>query len=148
MRNAPTAIAILIAAYATGTAFAGIDAALAGEVTISIENVKASDGPLYVSLQTEDQFLQNAGTYGDIIHSPTEGDLSVVLSNVADGEYSVSIWHDINNNQVFDREDNGIPLDGWSMIGAATMQGLPVFDSVKFNVDGDVGVTVEMVYPN
>ena len=136
------------AAAAALMTLSAADGALAGDVVVKMAGVKAGGGPLYVSLQTKEQFLQDAGAYGQIIAAPQAGDASVVLKNVAPGAYSVSVWHDINGNKVFDRAPDGRPLDGWSMNNAASLRGQPVFDEVKFTV-GAAGVTLDldMFYP-
>lgn len=127
--------ALAVLATATG--------ALAGDVVVNMAGVKASGGPLYVSLQTKAQFLRDEGAYGQIIAAPQAGAASVVLKNVAPGEYSVSVWHDVNSNKVFDRAADGRPLDGWSMNNAASLRGEPAFDDVKFTV-GAAGITLNL----
>ena len=117
--------------------------ASAADVTVTMRGVKAGGAPLYVSLQTKDQFLQNAGSYGEIVSAPGAGTVSVVLKGVAPGDYSVSVWHDVNKNGTFDRAPDGRPLDGWSMNNAASLRGQPVFDDVKFTV-GAAGVNLDL----
>ena len=146
MKNSLTAFAAVATAYATAAGFGAVDAAMAADVTITIDGVKAGDGSLYVSMQTEDQFMQNEGAYGQIVSDPGEGSLSVTISGVEDGEYAVSVWHDDNGNQEFDSASNGIPLDGWSMSGGAGRSGPPTFDDARITVDGDTNVSLDMVY--
>lgn len=142
MSNAVAAAAILVGAILAPVA------ASAADVTIALSGVRAGKGPLYVSLQTEAQFLQNAGSYGEIIASPAVGAARVTLKGVAPGAYSVSVWHDVNGNGVFDRAPDGRPLDGWSMNNAGSLRGQPVFDEVKFTV-GAAGASLDlpMYYP-
>lgn len=121
--------------------------AQAADVSIGIDGVRAQKGPLYVSLQTAAQFLKNEGTYGKIIPDPKAGKMTVVLNGVAPGEYSVSVWHDVDKDGVFDRTDAGLPLDGWSMFNAAALRGEPRFDEVKFTVSAQgAAIDLDMVY--
>lgn len=126
---------------------AGVSAAQAGDVKIAIDGVRNAKGPLYVSLQTQAQFLKNEGSYGTIVADPKAGSVTVVLPNVAPGEYSVSVWHDIDGDAVFGRAETGLPLDGWAMNNAAALRGEPKFDEVKFSVTpGGASLSLAMVY--
>jgi uncharacterized protein (DUF2141 family) len=121
--------------------------AFAGDVVINLEGVETAKGDLYVGLQTKDQFLKDAGTNGAIIKAPKSGPQTVVLKDVAPGDYSVSVWHDIDGDMKFSRADNGMPLDGWSMIGAQDLRGAPTWESAKFSVtDGTETLSLKMVY--
>ena len=146
MKNSLTAFAAVATAYATAAGFGAVDAAMAADVTVNIDGVRAGDGALYISVQTEDQFMQDEGAYGQVVSDPGEGALSVTISGVDNGNYAVSVWHDDNGNQEFDSADNGMPLDGWSMSGSAGRSGPPTFEDAKVTVDGDTGVALEMVY--
>jgi uncharacterized protein (DUF2141 family) len=121
--------------------------ALAGDVTVTLNGVKASDQDVMIGLQTHDEFLQPKGQFGVIIHHPTAGSQTVVIKNVPDGDYSVSVWHDVNGNHQFDMAANGRPLDGWSMLNSANLHARPEWDQVKFAVPA-TGKTVmlDMIY--
>jgi uncharacterized protein (DUF2141 family) len=122
-------------------------AAGAADVAVEIGGVRSANGPLYVGLQTEAQFLQNAGTAGTIVQKPGVGTLSVTIPGVAPGDYSISVWHDIDGDGTFDRADSGRPLDGWSMLNAGDLRGAPTFESVKFTVtESGARVALQMIY--
>ncbi len=134
------------AAVACGLFLAGGPAA-AADVTIEIAGVRAADGDLYVSLQTREQFMKATGVAGEILKDPGAGMTRVVLPNVSAGDYSVSVWHDINGNGQFDFGPDGRPADGWSMVNASTLRGEPDFESVKFSVPpAGARIALEMVY--
>ncbi|MEY2926607.1 MAG: hypothetical protein RL367_1084 [Pseudomonadota bacterium] len=121
--------------------------AMAGDVTVILNGVQASDQDVMIGLQTRDEFLQPKGHYGAIIHHPKAGSQTVVIKDVPDGDYSISVWHDVNGNHQFDKAANGRPLDGWSMINAAALRAAPQWDLVKFAVPA-AGKTValDMIY--
>jgi len=128
-------------------AMAIASSALAANVTVSISGVQNSDGPLYISLQTEEQFMQEAARYAEKINKPEAGELTVTFTDVNEGEYAIVVWHDINGDTVFNRGDYGIPLDGWAMSGDLSMDGPPSFQEAKFSVKAATSVALEMVYP-
>jgi uncharacterized protein (DUF2141 family) len=128
-------------------AFLAITPALAADVTIKVNGVRAANGPLYVGLQTEDEFMKDDGSYGEIVQSPTPGSVTVKLSGVAPGEYAVSVWHDIDGDGVFDVAESGMPLDGWAMIDGASLRGAPTFDEVSFKLEkSNVSLDLDMIY--
>lgn len=132
------------AALTAMMATAGV--ALAGDVTVTLMGVEKASGPLYVSLQTEEQFMLEEAAYGEKLDDPKAGATSVIIADVEDGDYSVSVWHDIDGDGVFDRNEYGIPLDGWAMSGDLSMQRPPTFEETRITVNGGAEVTLDMVY--
>lgn len=132
---------------AAALALAGAAApALAGEVTVTLTDVRPDAGDLYVGLQTEDQFLQDAGIAGEVIENPQDGTVTVNLTDVPDGTYSVSVWHDIDGDGEFSMGPMG-PTDGWAMKGASELRGMPTWDAQSFTVSGATTITESMLYP-
>lgn len=140
---------VLLTVLAGAAALVASNAAVAADVTVVLNGVREAKGPVYVSLQTAAQFLKDEGSYGTIIKAPKAGTQTVVLSNVAPGDYSVSVWHDLDDDKVFDRAETGMPLDGWSMNNAAALRGEPTFEEVKFNVGASgASLNLDMFYAN
>ncbi|MDQ1155051.1 DUF2141 domain-containing protein [Brevundimonas sp. SORGH_AS_0993] len=139
---------VLIAATAALAALMGGGAALAGDVTITVTGVQARGGDLLVGLQTASQFLKHEGSYGQIIAAPTAGTHVVTLRDVAPGDYSVSVLHDVDGDRQM-KMANGRPAEGWAMVNGAALRAAPRFDRVKFTVPaaGVAAVSVAMQYP-
>ena len=138
-----TAVALAMAMITPASA----GSAPTANVTITLSNVVAAKGDLYVSLQKRDEFLQERGSYGKIIKTPAAGKSTVVLEGVSHGEYSVSVWHDIDGDMKFSRAANGMPLDGWSMVGAKQMRAEPKWEQAKFSVTATgAALALDMVY--
>jgi uncharacterized protein (DUF2141 family) len=113
-------------------------AASAGEaapVTVELDGVRDGGGPLYVSVQTREQFMQDAGTDGTIVQAPRAGAHRFTYDLPA-GQYVVSVWHDDNGNGAFDKDSRHMPLDGWALTNSAALRGEPSFDQVKFATGG------------
>ena len=120
-------------------------AAYAAPLTLSLDGVQG-EGSLYVSVQTEAEFMENSGTAGTIVHAPESGAHEFTF-DVPPDAYAVSVWHD-DGNQVFDRDGNGWPLDGWAMSGAMG-EGPPGFSDVAVTVGPDgASVSLSMAYPD
>lgn len=132
--NRQAFVSSLIAAASGAALFAG--AAAAGELTVHIDGVEARGGTLYVSIQTEAQFMQSEGVDGRMVAEPEAGAHSFTF-DLPEGRYSISVWHDDNANAQFDRREDGFPLDGWAMINAAQFEGAPTFAEASVAVGPD-----------
>lgn len=138
-------LAVLATACLAGPALAG--PALTGDVTVTLTGVEARGGALLAALQTQDQFLQPAGAYGDIVRDPQAGTVRVTFRNVTPGDYSFSALHDADGDGQMKME-GAMPAEGWGMVNGDTLRGPPTWDQVKFTVpaSGDVALTVPMSY--
>jgi uncharacterized protein (DUF2141 family) len=110
--------------------------ALAGPVTVSLDNVEPGSGPIHVTVQTEGDFMQPRQTAGQIVRADGRT-VTVALGDVPPGDYAVSVWHDRNGNGQFDRAADGMPLDGWAVslnVPAATLRAAPTFAQARVSV--------------
>lgn len=136
----------IAALAAAGCAFAA--PAFAEDVTVTITGVQARGGELLAALQTHDQFLKPAGAYGEIVENPTAGTVTVTLTDVAPGDYSLSVLHDTDGDRQM-KMRGPMPAEGWAMNNGDTLRATPVWDQVKFTVPaaGSVQLNVAMQYP-
>ncbi len=122
--------------------------AFAGDVTINLHALRAKPGKLYVALQKQSEFMRERASYGQVVASVEAGDKQIIFKDVAPGDYSVSVWHDIDEDGKFSTAPNGTPLDGWSILNAQMLQGPPHWDQVKFTVPAaGKALDLAMVYP-
>ena len=121
-------------------------AAHAAPLTVNLSGIEARGGNLYISIQTEDQFMKEEGR-GEIIKAPAAGDQTFTY-DVPEGVYAVSIWHDDNDNGTFDMgATTGMPLDGWAMHNGLKLRGAPTFDAVSIEVPASgAAVSEAMIY--
>lgn len=134
-----------LTAIAGALAIAG--SAVAAPLTINLEGLQARGGTLYVSVQTEAQFMKNDGVAGDMVPEPEAGAKSFTY-DLPEGAYSISVWHDFNGNGQFDMSEAGPPADGWSMIGAETMRASPTFADASLMLPATgTSVTLSVLYP-
>ncbi len=119
-----------------------------GTLTINVSNVKHHEGNIKAVLQNRSNFL--TPQYSDIIElTPTGENMQMVFKNLPVGEYSVAIYHDLNNNDNFDRNWIGYPsepfavsnnLHPWKLL-------LPSFDAAKITLSQS-GATVNITLLN
>lgn len=121
--------------------------AMAADINVQLQDVRAG-GTLYVGLQTEDIFLQDSSVNGQMLKKVQAGDVTIILKDVAPGQYSVSVWHDLDDDGVFDRMENGRPLDGWAMYNGGKLMGPPTWGTVSFTItDAGFTMTESLNYP-
>ena len=127
-------------------ALAGLQDAPA-PLTITVKEVRVAEGPLYLMVQTRDQFMGPQATVTRIVPVDAPGDETVTVELPA-GTYALMVWHDLDNDHEFDRTERGMPLDGWAMSIDGPMTGPPSFEGAKFDVGADgAEVAVLMHYP-
>lgn len=113
---------------------------------ISLKGVRVAPGPLYLRLQTEDQFMGDDFVAGEakMITQPGDYDYSF---NVPPGDYAINVWHDIDNDNKFNMKLFVMPDEGWSMSGEK-LRGRPTFDRTRVTLSaGDNDITMTMTYP-
>lgn len=118
----------------------------AGTVTVTLTDVRPDAGALYVSLQSEAQFMQEDAVTGEMLANPQDDTVTVTFDDVPDGQYALMVWHDIDGDGEFSMGPMG-PTDGWAMIGASDLRGMPTFAAQSFTLDGSASVTERVFYP-
>ncbi|WP_371396266.1 DUF2141 domain-containing protein [Fretibacter rubidus] len=117
-------------------------------VSITIENVRAGDVPLYISVQKRGQY-QGIKGHGVVLKSTTSGTMRAMVNVDVVDDYAVSLWHDLDNDGVFSMNERYQPEDGWGASGTVPTDRAPKFDDVKVTVPmAGKDVTVSMIYPN
>lgn len=119
-------------------------AAHAAPLKVDLSGVEARGGKLYISVQTEDQFMTEEGI-GEIIVAPEAGTHSFTY-DVPEGRYAVSVWHDDNANEIFDTSgEYDMPEDGWAMHNGLSLRAAPTFDAVSLEVTSDGAAVSERI---
>ena len=121
--------------------------AMAEDVTVTLTGVQARGGVLLATLQTQGQFMQPAGAYGERIAGPAAGVVRVRFRDVAPGDYALMVLHDEDSDGQM-KLNGYMPAEGWAMINGDALRGPPTFDLVKFTVSASgADISVPMSYP-
>jgi uncharacterized protein (DUF2141 family) len=132
---------------AAAAAFSLAAPAMAEDVTVTLTGVQARGGVILAALQTEAQFMQPAGTYGERITDPASGVVRVTFRNVAAGDYALMVLHDEDSDGQM-KMNGYMPAEGWAMVNGDTLRATPTFDQVKFTVAASgADLSVPMSYP-
>lgn len=78
--------------------------------SVEINNVIINGGSVYVSVYSNAEDLKNESAFISFILKPTNTTLIHSLE-LPEGEYSVSVFQDSNNNGILDENSFGIPTE-------------------------------------
>jgi uncharacterized protein (DUF2141 family) len=108
--------------------------AQAADLTIRIDKVRSSDGQVMVALYDGAAgFLQRPARSASAAASA--GTTTLVVRDLAPGEYGIAVYHDANGNGKMDRNMMGIPVEPFGFGNDAQGDmGPPSFDAVKLMV--------------
>ncbi len=121
------------------------------ELTVQVSNVNSSEGQLIVCLWRSERGFpdcnsDNAIGVQRVVVPPTER-AEVTFPNMVTGEYAVSVLHDLNSDDRTETNFLGIPREPVGSSGGVIRGGPPRFDNVKFQLDKDVTIDVELSQP-
>lgn len=109
----------------------------AAELTVTINGIASDKGKVLVALyDTAEIWMKRAIKYAGA--EAKTNSLTVVMKDLPEGDYAISIHHDENGNGKFDTNVIGIPLEPYGFSNdAAGNFGPPTFEQAKFKLDGD-----------
>ena len=104
------------------------------DIEITIDNITNEKGTLLVGLYKDPaNFLKIPFRYEKV--QPTKGSVKVVFTNVAKGEYAISLIHDENDNGKMDTNLLGIPKENYGVSNnAKNTFSAPKWEDAKFTV--------------
>jgi len=120
-------------------------------VTITISNLDpAPEGadPIYVSIQTEDEYKSVKGAGGVTPHAKT-GAMTATFLVEEPGDYAVSVWHDRDGDGRFSMSaDYTAVLDSYGSSGHPPEDREPIFKEVKVSVPNiGTSIIIDMINP-
>ena len=120
-------------------------------VTVTITNIDpapAGSDPIYVSIQTENQYQSLKGGGGIAAHAKT-GSMTATFFVEEPGDYAVSVWHDRDGDGRFSMsKDYTRVLDSYGSSGEPPADREPVFDEVKIPVPNmGASIRINMINP-
>ncbi len=109
----------------------------AGDLTVEVSGLTQAKGDVQVALfDQQGQWLRKAVTSKKI--AAAEGKVQIVFENLADGEYGLSVFHDLNGNGKLDMNMIGIPTEPYGFSNdAAGSFGPPSFTDAKIKLEQD-----------
>lgn len=105
----------------------------AATLHVKIDGVASGKGKLRVAVCDESAFMKKCGI-GALVPAHT-GSVTVDVPDVPAGNWAVMAYHDENDNQKLDRNELGIPSEGYGFSnGASAKYGPPPFKQAAVSV--------------
>ncbi|GGX22960.1 DUF2141 domain-containing protein [Undibacterium macrobrachii] len=127
-------IATLLSAAALGLSLTS-GAAQAGELSVEVQGLTEMKGNLLVAVfNQKGQWLKQATLNKKT--EVTQKVMSVQFDNLPEGEYAVSVFHDLNGNGRLDSNPVGMPIEPYGFSNNAPSNfGPPSYDAAKITLD-------------
>ena len=117
-------------------------------VQVNLSGVQIAEGPIYISVQKREQYMGMKG-HGAILKTVTPGNMTATINVSEPGDYSISVWHDMDDDTVFDMDESYKPAEGWGASGSVPTDRMPTFDDVKIQVESfGTQVSIPLIYPS
>ena len=129
--------------------FAGLcllaSAAHAGELTVTITDIRAAQGSLMVSLVDSDAAWNSQAKPVAARKVPAEkGEMQFKFSDLPAGLYAVQVMHDENDNNKLDANFLGIPSEGYGFSNNPNVMRRATFDEARFELKTDATITIRL----
>ncbi len=104
-------------------------------LTIEVNGFDNDNGQLVLGVCNKKENFLKEYAYGDVVKIKNKK-ATVVIKNLPSGEYAISLFHDVNSNNVLDKNMFGIPSEdyGFSNNAKGTF-GPPKYEDAKFNLN-------------
>jgi uncharacterized protein (DUF2141 family) len=148
MYRLAAATAVALSCYVSESA-----AALAGELTVTVDNLRSDRGQLLLCVFSAESSVIDV--FPDCVKGrPVRqakaaikgGKVVLSYSGLKDGVYAVAAIHDENGNGELDTNFLGIPSEGIGISNNPKLLGKPRFPEARFEIKGKTAIAVSMKY--
>jgi uncharacterized protein (DUF2141 family) len=116
-------------------------------LTVTVSGVRSSQGTIRAQLMMADYTAGTAKGIGGNFVSAVQGTTTLTFNNLADGDYSVQMFHDEDGNGEMKTNVFGIPSEGFAFSnGARAAFGPPKFADMKVTVRANTVTVANMAY--
>jgi len=88
------------------------NSAIAASLMVTVESIAESRGQLYLSLfDSKEAFGKEQ--MANKVENATKGQMKFEFTDLADGDYAVMVYQDLNGNEKLDTNLIGLPKEPW-----------------------------------
>jgi uncharacterized protein (DUF2141 family) len=111
-------------------------AALAGDLTVTVDHIRNDHGTILAALYDSDaSFMKQPLARATFKLKATPGEVHYVFHDLPPGTYALTVFHDENENGQLDKNLLGIPKEGYGFSNSTATRP-PKFDQAAFTFDG------------
>lgn len=115
---------------------------LAADIKVKISNVQIGKGKIYVEVLDRKAYEEEGDSTSLTKHTPSAKELDLVLTDIPEGEYTLVVYQDLNDNQDLDFSFISGPKEP---IGVAHKQKLDYFPPDWKNVKFSSGIKDQVI---
>ena len=126
-------------------AFTLIAAAHAGDLNVTITDIREAKGTLMVAVVNSDAAWNNeAKPVAAKKIEAVKGEVSLQFSGLPPGTYAVQVMHDENGNNQLDTNFLGIPTEGYGFSNNPNVMRRAHFDEARFELAESAAITIRL----
>jgi len=116
-------------------AASAIAPAIAGELTVSLQGIRAQSGLVQVAVVDSQDAWDGKAEPVQFDGAPPQGETAkFTFKDLKPGSYAVMITHDENGNGKLDTNVVGMPLEGYGFSNNPQVMRKPTWDEARFEV--------------
>ena len=120
-------------------------AANAGDLTVTITDIREAQGSLMVAVVNSDAAWNNqAKPVAAQKVAASKGEMTLKFADLSPGKYAVQVMHDENGNNVLDANFLGIPSEGYGFSNNPNVMRRAHFDEAVFEIGRDTTITIRL----
>ncbi len=118
----------------------------AGELTVTITDIREARGFLMVALVNSDAAWNNKEkSVAEQKVAAAQGEVKLQFKDLTPGTYAVQVMHDENENYKLDTNFLGIPTEGYGFSNNPNLMRKAHFDEARFDVGAeDASITIRL----
>jgi len=121
------------------------------KITVVVDNIVEIKGKMMIGIYNSDStFMKKVYSGYAVTLSEEEivdSSIKVELEPLPEGEYAISLYHDVNSNDNLDTGAFGIPKEGYGFSNNAKgFMGPPDYEQAKFSLRKDVVIRINLVH--
>lgn len=105
-------------------------------IVVTVPNVTSSNGEVLFGLYDENTFMK-AGPIKSKKSKIVDGVAKVTFTDIPEGVFAISCFHDVNGNNQMDFEPNGMPKENYGVSNNSMSFGPPQWGEAKFEVGAE-----------
>ena len=112
-------------------------------LTVVVDGIESSNGKIMLAVYDSAGFLKQPLYFGMAQVEDGQEEVTIVIENLAPGQYAVSVFHDENDNNQLDTGAFGMPLEPYGFSNNAKgKMGPPSFQDCMIPVEEDTEINI------